>query len=225
MAWETANDSTIGSVTYSTSNVWNVSKGKDKLGRTIVNPVTGHPTSFTFSGDPVTGTGWVYTLPYRCGEAGFQFSSGPFTFAPGDSQWAMIALVPSIGSDRLQSITAMRRTAAEILSMPYASIARKQSLRPAQKIEFIPGGPVLAMNYPNPFNAGTIIKYLVDKTGNVTLEAFNILGQKVATLVNEVKEVGVYETRFGPSNLASGVYICRLTTTGGVSTRKMMLLK
>jgi hypothetical protein len=225
MSRETNNDSSIAALTYTASQVWNVSKGKDRIGRTIINPVTGQPTTFTFSGDPVTGTGWVYNLPYYCFEAGFQFSSGPFTLASADSQWVMIALVPGIGGNRLQSITAMRRNAAEILGMPYESIAKKRSLGPAEHVDFIPGGPLLHMNYPNPFNAGTIIKYLVDKTGNVTLEAFNILGQKVATLVNEVKEAGVYETRFGPSNLASGVYICRLTTTGGVSTRKMMLLK
>jgi len=225
MTRESPNDSTMASITYSASNIWNVSKGKDKLGRTIVNPVTGQPTSFTFSGDPVTGTGWVYDLPYHSGEAGFQFSSGPFTLAPGDSQWVLVALVPGFGPDRFQSISAMRRSTAEIRSMPYESVARKQSLRPAQKITFFPGGPKLAMNYPNPFNPGTTIEYLVDKAGPVTIEVFNVLGQKIATVVDEVEEAGVYQTRFNAVNLASGMYISRLTTTGGVSTRKMMLLK
>jgi glycosidase len=83
----------------------------------------------------------------------------------------------------------------------------------------------LHQNYPNPFNPSTNITYDVAKSGLVTLEVYNLLGQKVVTLVNEAKAVGSYSVRFDASGLSSGVYIARLTAGNIVQTQKMMLLK
>lgn len=80
-------------------------------------------------------------------------------------------------------------------------------------------------NYPNPFNPSTNINYDVASSGFVTLEVYNLLGQKVATLVNESKTAGSYTVRFDASNLSSGVYIARFTAGNTVQTQKMMLMK
>jgi PKD repeat protein len=90
----------------------------------------------------------------------------------------------------------------------------------------------LSQNYPNPFNPSTIIKYTIAGAGgpgpgasNVELVVYDLLGRKVAVLVNERKVEGSYEVSFDGSRLASGVYLCRLTSGGFVETRTMILLK
>ena len=88
-----------------------------------------------------------------------------------------------------------------------------------------PGTYTLAQNYPNPFNPSTKIAFSVPSQGNVTLKVYNMLGQEVATLLNEVRNAGVHEVAFKGINLSSGVYFYTLTAGEFVGTKKMMLLK
>lgn len=83
----------------------------------------------------------------------------------------------------------------------------------------------LSQNYPNPFNPSTTINYGVPQTGQVTLTVYNLLGQKVSTLVNANQTAGRYSINFDASNLSSGMYFYRLQTAGKVLTEKMMLIK
>ncbi len=83
----------------------------------------------------------------------------------------------------------------------------------------------LAQNYPNPFNPSTSIKYAINKRQFVTLKIYDILGNEVATLVNEEKEVGRYQAEFNAANWASGVYVYRIQTAELIDTKKMMLIK
>jgi len=83
----------------------------------------------------------------------------------------------------------------------------------------------LSQNYPNPFNPTTVINYSVATKGAVRLEVFNILGQKVATLLNKVQNAGQYDVSFDASRLTSGVYIYRIMAGSFVQSRKMVLLK
>jgi hypothetical protein len=83
----------------------------------------------------------------------------------------------------------------------------------------------LEQNYPNPFNPSTRIIYQVAAATNVKLEVFDMLGRKVATLVNERKEAGEYSVNFNASGLSSGVYFYRLQTDKFTQTKKLMLVK
>lgn len=87
----------------------------------------------------------------------------------------------------------------------------------------------LGQNYPNPFNPSTTIKYSIPTSEFVSLKVFDVLGNEVATLVNEEKPAGVYEVEFrssvGNVQLASGIYFYRLTSGSFVETKKMQLLK
>ncbi len=83
----------------------------------------------------------------------------------------------------------------------------------------------LYQNYPNPFNPTTTIGYSVPNASHVTLKVFNLLGEEVATLVNEEKSAGKYEVRFNGSNLASGVYIYKIQAGNFWDTKKFVLLK
>jgi len=89
----------------------------------------------------------------------------------------------------------------------------------------IPGEFNLAQNYPNPFNPSTRISYAVPETAPVTIKVYDLTGQEVAILVNEVKDAGTYELKFDASNLASGVYIYRMIAGDFSSVKKMNLLK
>ncbi len=83
----------------------------------------------------------------------------------------------------------------------------------------------LAQNYPNPFNPSTTINYSVKNTGAVTLSVYNLMGQKVAELVNETKSAGSYNVTWNASQAASGMYYYRLEAGGQTLTRKMTLIK
>lgn len=83
----------------------------------------------------------------------------------------------------------------------------------------------LAQNYPNPFNPVTTIGYSISKPGYVTLKVFDVLGNEVTTLVNEVKASGSFSVVFDAGNLSSGVYMYQLKTGSLIQTRKMLLLK
>ncbi|HMN18077.1 MAG TPA: T9SS type A sorting domain-containing protein [Ignavibacteriaceae bacterium] len=94
----------------------------------------------------------------------------------------------------------------------------------------------LNQNYPNPFNPSTSIQYQVPSITPVTLKIYDILGNEVATLVNEEKPAGIYEVEFNPASgirnlpagrqgLVSGVYFCRLQTENYFKTIKMLYIK
>ena len=87
----------------------------------------------------------------------------------------------------------------------------------------------LFQNYPNPFNPVTTIKFVIPTTinGLVTLKVFDILGRKIATLVNEAMIPGTYSFAFNSKeyNMASGVYFFRLQVGGFTNTKKMVLLR
>ncbi len=83
----------------------------------------------------------------------------------------------------------------------------------------------LSQNYPNPFNPETRISYSIEKAGQVKLAVYNVLGQKVADLVNEFKAANTYKVNFDASNLTSGLYFYRLEVGDYSKTMKMMLLQ
>ena len=80
-------------------------------------------------------------------------------------------------------------------------------------------------NYPNPFNPSTIIRYSLPSNAFVNISIYNMLGQKVVTLVNQNMEQGVHEVSFNASSLATGAYIYRIEAGSYSATKKMLLLK
>ena len=91
----------------------------------------------------------------------------------------------------------------------------------------------LSQNYPNPFNPATTISFTIpEATLNpfqggtlVKLTVYNILGQQVAILVNDILESGVHTINFDASELNSGMYIYKIESNGLIQTRKMTLVK
>jgi len=83
----------------------------------------------------------------------------------------------------------------------------------------------LNQNYPNPFNASTLISFALPEPTHVRLDVYNILGQKIVTLKDEVMEAGYHNVTWNDDSNASGMYFYRLKTEQFTETRKMTLLK
>ncbi len=91
--------------------------------------------------------------------------------------------------------------------------------------EIIPEQFTLSQNYPNPFNPSTTIRFQVPNSSFVNLKVYDVLGNEVATLVNEEKASGSYQVNFNAKGLSSGIYFYTINAGSFVETNKMLLLK
>ena len=107
----------------------------------------------------------------------------------------------------------------------YSSSFPTTSVEEYSGLEGIPQAFTLEQNYPNPFNPTTRIRFSLPVSQFVTLQVYNVLGQQVATLVNDQMPAGSFEVNFDGRHLASGMYIYRLETPGFSRAVKMLLVK
>jgi hypothetical protein len=182
------------------------------------------------NGDKVAGDGiWSITVTIPKGDPGgpYLYKYGAFypgsdtlnnAFHPGDNEmmngdWNHWFIV----GDSVTSM-AILDIFGDLSSMSTVTGVNNHS--PA-----LPGRFSLDQNYPNPFNPSTAIHYTLPMSSQVVLQIYNIVGQKVATLVNGQQKAGDYAVTFNASSLASGVYFYRLQAGNFTSSKKMMLLK
>jgi len=83
----------------------------------------------------------------------------------------------------------------------------------------------LDQNYPNPFNPNTIINFELPATNHVDLSIYNLLGQKVTTLLSEVRSSGIHQIEWNASNFSSGIYFYRLVAGEFTQVRQMFLIR
>jgi hypothetical protein len=131
-----------------------------------------------------------------------------------------------LSKDRYDSVGADRWGVVSQLSR-YLTVTdvKERSIEPTQF--------ALSQNYPNPFNPTTSFKFQVPSCEFVSLKVFDVLGREVATLVNDIRNAGVYTVRWDASSLPSGMYFYRLqagkaltnSARGFVATKKMVLAK
>ena len=95
----------------------------------------------------------------------------------------------------------------------------------SKNINPIPSTFSLDQNYPNPFNPSTLINYQLPEKSIVRLRVYNLLGEKIADLVNKIQSAGSYTVNFNGSNLSSGVYFFRLEANDYIASKKMLLIK
>jgi predicted secreted protein len=122
-------------------------------------------------------------------------------------------------------ILAQNVTISNIPSTPYIIQQLYTDIRGAITESTVPEKWILYQNYPNPFNPSTKIKYTLPKSSKVKIEIFNLLGQKIETILNKQMPAGLHEVEFTAMDLPSGVYLYRIATGNYVETKKMLLLK
>jgi hypothetical protein len=83
----------------------------------------------------------------------------------------------------------------------------------------------LSQNYPNPFNPATVITYSIPENSFISLKVYDVLGNEISELANEVKEPGIYSVSFDASKLSSGIYFYTIKANGHSFTKKMLLAK
>jgi hypothetical protein len=187
---------------------------------------------FWFSGDPVTDIGWIATINTDVKQT---INTGPFDLNKGEVNEIVVAYVVGQGINPIDGITAAREIddiAQNFFESNFYLSTDIYQEKSSPKVEYS-----LQQNYPNPFNPGTIIMYEIpgqarNDNSFVTLKVYDVLGNEIATLVNEKKPAGSYEVEFDGIGLSSGIYFYRLSvraSTGSarhyVETRKMVLIK
>jgi hypothetical protein len=156
----------------------------------------------------------LYECPSADGTVGF-FSQQPVDIAAGDSTEVFVGI--AIGSNQTQMLENMAAAATK-----YTEVFTPNSITDT---EVAPQQFELAQNYPNPFNPTTAIRFTLPVAEQAQLTVFNMLGQNVATLVNDHLAAGSYEFEFDAASLPSGVYFYSLQAGNFSMTKKMILLK
>jgi hypothetical protein len=166
-----------------------------------------NPNSYTFTE--------IIDLPINpdlSNNSGASSSRGYWFVTPmqnADGSWSLI--VPNHGAGALND--------------PCVYIIQHKSTISVEKKAELPEAYNLAQNYPNPFNPSTNIEFSVPKSTHVSLKVYNVLGQEVSALVNEIKEAGNYIATFNANNLPSGIYWYTIKAGNYTASKKMMLIK
>lgn len=166
----------------------------------------------------------------------FAISTGPFDIAPGDSAEAAFAVIGAASTlDLFESaeLAALKYRAIRLagISIEIDSVYTDQKeeapepfIKPDGAAE-IPLTYSLDQNYPNPFNPTTTISFSIEKPSHTRLTIYNILGQKVTTLIDRNLPAGEHSVRWDASGLASGLYLYRLQSGDFIEVRKMVLTR
>jgi len=107
----------------------------------------------------------------------------------------------------------------------FADVYRKDEVSGIKTKEAFPNNFILYQNHPNPFNPITIIKYKVPEFSYLTIKVYDVLGNEIASLVNEEKPAGSYEVEFNGTTFPSGIYFYQLQLGNFWDTKKMVLIK
>ncbi len=203
--------------------------GLNRCAQAWIHP-NGYVTKYVYSGDPVTGQGWVQP---DMNDQRFIMSTGPVNMNPGDTQVIVIAQVIARGTSNLNSITALRQL-TEVANNYYNTCYTSPPIGIEPTSNQVPMRFQLYQNYPNPFNPKTKIKFdnppspISERGGRggfIQLKVYDVLGREVETLVNKKLKPGTYEVEFDGTNYPSGAYFYQLTAGAFTETKKMVLVK
>jgi photosystem II stability/assembly factor-like uncharacterized protein len=165
----------------------------------------------------------IYSSPVvfkNTGVTGKVFGIGVGVAPDGNSVWADLAGGAGYFKGKLDDLSIYNRalTESEVRDLYSPSTDVREP-------EVVPTTCVLFQNYPNPFNPTTTIRYELSAAGFVSLTVLDVLGRRVATLVHEERNAGVYQQFFDATGLSSGLYFSRLTVGTTIAQKKLILLR
>ena len=122
---------------------------------------------------------------------------------------------------------AMRKSVSAVTLDPNDWVLKKTLYVSAvdKRSSMCPQDFALRQNFPNPFNPTTTIAYALPHSGIVSINICDVLGRRVATLIDEFKPAGNYTAQFNAEGLSSGIYFCRMHAGNYVETKKLILAR
>ncbi len=181
----------------------------------------GIQTNFWFSGDPVENKGWLHT---RAQDQRMLLNTGIFEIEGEEEIEIIFAYLVGQGNTPLESVTVTKEL-LEYLHKFYETNLTVEASTLTVNNKQVPSEFSLHQNYPNPFNPSTTISFELPGNSNVKLAVYNLLGEEVKVLVNSPLSAGTHKIEFNGSDLASGMYLYRLTTDRNTISKKAILLK
>ena len=192
--------------------------GGQVFGGIDCNSVNPH---FMFSGDPETSYGWLEILPW---DVRFCVNTGPFILVENKPVTVIVSYTIGLGSNPTNSVT-VGKLQSQFVQEFYQSNFDDILVSVEDEMANIPTEFILHQNYPNPFNPSTKISWQSPVSGHQSLKVYDVLGNEVATLVNEYKNAENYEVEFNATSLSSGIYFYKLQAGSFIQTKKMILIK
>jgi plastocyanin len=179
-------------------------------------------TNFTFTPTPLTiATGDTVRWDAVLGHHNVVADDGSFTSGPpADAPWEYVHVFTSAGNNPYycepHGGPGGNGMSGVIIVEDAVSVPEEDQF--VNKFQ-------LKQNYPNPFNPSTKINFVIPQESFVSIKVFDVIGNEITTLVNEVKQAGEYEVDFFADKQTSGVYVYQLRADNFIQTRKMILLR
>ena len=199
----------IGDCPGDSLEVYRVMHGLRTDGSEIINPVTNKVTRYSYSGDPLNGSGWNDS------------TQGDRYIFIG----SMIGDVNSLDTVDFKTISIIKKGTSNLASVNELKHCVDLVISVNNISSEIPGDFKLYQNYPNPFNPETKIRFSINNKNFVTMKIFDVLGREIKTLVSSNYDTGTYEVNFNAEGLSSGIYYYTLNAGGFTDTKKLMLLR
>ncbi len=136
-----------------------------------------------------------------------------------------IDLDPIWDADSLSVVVFIQSSGSKTAYQSATISSSELNVTDVENESWVPFEFILEQNYPNPFNPSTIISWQSPVGNHQTLKVYDVLGNEVATIINEFKPAGSYEVEFSAAGLTSGIYFYKLQAENYVETKKMLLLK
>ncbi|MAT59031.1 MAG: hypothetical protein CMF23_13760 [Ignavibacteriae bacterium] len=174
-----------------------------------------------------TGAGWEYSdLEIDNNEIMYASTRGNWVYKSDDNWNSSVLINSGMGQDKYVLDLYIDKNGYLFAGMDYYGFYRSNTpvVVSVENDNLLPSF-YLSQNYPNPFNPSTSIEYSVPNNDYVNLKVYDVLGNEVASLVNENKNVGKYKVTFNGSELSSGIYFYKLQIGKLNQVRKMALLK
>jgi hypothetical protein len=155
---------------------------------------------------------WDYNYPAILGIEDFYDDFNPYYHTLGDN---VTHIDTALFTEYTKAVVGATATLARV----------HDNMALAAKLEPLPQGVSLISNYPNPFNASTLLSYRLDKPGPVNLAIYNLLGQKVATLADGLQDAGEHQITWNSVDNSSGIYFARLVVAKKTECIKLVMIK
>jgi hypothetical protein len=208
---------------------YNFMRGKDGCGNNIINWFTNQTTTYMYSGNSCSRTGWIDSFSRDKRSIS---NMGPVTMNSGDTQIVVLSyMITRDGGNNLQNVCALQSISDSALKYYYNDFRTCIPIGIQPINTEIPTKFELFQNYPNPFNPVTKIKFDipllrgVSEGRGVLLKIYDVLGKEISVLLNEDLKPGTYEIEWNAENIPTGVYFYSLITNNFTQTKKMVVLK